>query len=280
MPHLPSQPDADEAASEPRSDGSEPVSGGGGSPSAGPRAPDSLDAAPASPGSAELLPPPPRGKLLEHLLDAEVDLDLAFDRLVDVQRGGGESRAVLRSTLPGETFASGDMTLAVLLASILSEYEDIERLLDGLKEHEAGLGAAGLLGGGDGDGGSMEDAVAVVSEAELADPATLSQVLEPLHDRRRFELLFDTAKATLDGLDIYELSRKPSVELVAVLRQQGNLRTVQSLVSFLRSLHTAADTFEAMDMPRLHVREYLKHLYLMQDWDEMSRLVGVLAVAV
>ena len=218
-----------------------------------------------------------RGKLLEHLLDDETDLDEAFDRLTASagQEDGGfddlveaPEDPVLKAVLPGDTMASGDMTLAVLLASVLSEYEDIERLLEGLKESEQ-------------EGEGLEaDAVAVVSEAELADPEALSQALEPLQERDRFEQLFDTAKGALDRLDIYELSKKPTNDVVRELRSQGSLRTVQSLVDFLRSLNTAAATFEAMAMPQPHIREYLRHLYLMQDWDEMSRLVSVLEVAV
>lgn len=209
-----------------------------------------------------------RNRLLEHLLDAEVDLDDAFDRIAAPGPPPRDADPISKAVLPGDTMASGDMTLAVLLASVLSEYEDIERLLEGLKETE--LEAEVVADPG---------AVAVVSEAELADPEALSQVLEPLQEKDRFEQLFELAKRALDRLDIYELSQKPSAEIVQILRREGSLRTVQSLVDFLRSLNTAAATFEAMAMPQPHIREYLSHLYLMGDWGEMSRLVGVLEVA-
>ena len=212
----------------------------------------------------------PRGRLLTHLLDEDVDLDEAFDRLLDAQQEIGVDHSVLKSVLPGDSMASGDMTLAVLLASVLSEYEDIEQLIEGLRESPADSRPLK----------SIEDAVAVVSEAELANPEALSKALEPLQETTRFERLFEVAKGALDELDIYELSRKSPNDLVAVLRQGGNLRTVQTSVDFLRSLNIAADTFESMDLPRPHIREYLRHLYLMRDWDEMARLVGLLEVAV
>ena len=211
-----------------------------------------------------------RGDLLTQLLDEDVDLDKAFDRLLDAQGEGGVDRAVLKSVLPGDSLASGEMTLAVLLASVLSEYRDIEQLIEGLREDHAEARPVRAI----------EDAVAVVSEEELANPEQLSRVLEPLQEQTRFEHLFEVAKGALDELDIYELSRKSPNDLVTVLREGGTLRTIQSSVDFLRSLNVAANTFEAMDMPRPHIREYLRHLYLMRDWDEMARLVGLLEVAV
>lgn len=213
-------------------------------------------------------PPPIRDPLLDQLLDEDVDLELAFDRLLDVQSASSEPDAVLKSRLPGDCMASDHHSLAVLLSSVLAEYEDIEALIEGLRENPQTAPRR------------REDAVAVVSEEELSNPEALSRVLEPLQERDRFEKLFESAKGALDELDIYELSRKSPTEVVTVLREGGNLRTVQSSVDFLRSLSVAADTFETMDLPHPHIREYLRHLYLMRDWGEMSRLVGLLEVAV
>ena len=42
----------------------------------------------------------------------------------------------------------------------------------------------------------------------------------------------------------------------------------------------AADSFEALDLPLPHIRDYLRHLYLMKDWNEMARLVRLLEAAV
>lgn len=203
-------------------------------------------------------------------MEVDVDLESAFDRLLESGATGGD-KAALKAVVPGDTLASGDLTLAVLLASVLTEYEDIERLLEGLREVDLP----------EDDPGPKGDAVAVVSEQELADPEALSRALEPLQtERARFEFLFSKAKGALDRLDVYALSRKPSHELVGALRREGNLHTVQSLVGFLRSLNTAADSFEALDLPQPHIRDYLQHLYMMRDWNEMARLVSVLEVMV
>ena len=71
----------------------------------------------------------------------------------------------------------------------------------------------------------------------------------------------------------------PSEQVISVLRHEQNLRTVQSLVEFLRSLNIAADSFEALELPQPHIRDYLRHLYMMKDWSEMGRLVQVLEIA-
>ncbi|MEM1181835.1 MAG: hypothetical protein AAGM22_26050 [Acidobacteriota bacterium] len=207
-------------------------------------------------------------KLLQHLLDDEVDLDLAFDRIVSSEQGDQHERQMLKATMPGDCLRSDEISLATLLASVLSEYRDIEQLIEGFREDDSSEGGLGT------------EAVAVVSEDELAHPERLSQALSELHEKDKFEFLFDTAKGALDQLDVYGLSRQSPDALVSVLRSESKLRTVESLVDFLRSLNTAAETFQAMDLPDLHIREYLRHLYLMRDWKEMARLVGLLEVAV
>ncbi|MEM8998565.1 MAG: hypothetical protein AAGF23_27515 [Acidobacteriota bacterium] len=216
-----------------------------------------------TPGSAA-----PSDKLLHHLLDDEVDLDLAFDRLVSSEQGNRHERQMLKATMPGDCLRSDEISLATLLASVLSEYRDIEQLIEDFREHESAEGGLGT------------EAVAVVSEDELAHPERLSQALSELHEKDKFEFLFDTAKGALNRLDVYELSRQSPDAIISVLRSEQKLRTVESLVDFLRSLNTAAETFQAMDLPDLHIREYLRHLYLMKDWKEMARLVGLLEVAV
>ena len=211
--------------------------------------------------------PPASGRLLQHLLDDEVDLDLAFDRLVSSEQGDPKDRQMMKAIMPGDCLRSDEISLATLLASVLSEYQDIEQLIEGFREQETpdGLGT---------------EAVAVVSEDELSQPELLSQALSELHERDKFEFLFDKAKGALSQLDVYGLSRQSPESILSVLRSEQKLRTVESLVDFLRSLNTAAETFEAMDLPAMHIREYLRHLYLMKDWKEMARLVSLLEVAV
>jgi hypothetical protein len=213
----------------------------------------------------------PRPRLLAQLLQTEVDLDQAFDRLL--HRGAhdpGQRLTLMKAVVPGDALISGDHTLGVLLTSVLAEYEEIERLIEGFREAEQAA-----------DGDRHDDAIAFVSEAELADPQVLARALQPLSsESARFEFLFEMAKRALERLDIYQLSQKGSSDIIAMLRHEQNLRTVQSLVEFLRSLNIAADSFESLDLPQPHIRDYLKHLYMMKDWQEMGRLVQVLEIAV
>lgn len=212
-----------------------------------------------------------RPMLLTQLLGNDVDLDEAFERLIHRPvPAGREERTAMVAVVPGEALISGDHTLTVLLTSVLAEYEEIEKLIEGFREHEA-LSRPGQ---------PTEDAIAYVSEAELSDPQALEKALSPLQsETARFEFLFEMAKRALDRLDIYQLSQKPSDQVIAMLRHEQNLRVVQSLVEFLRSLNIAADSFEALELPQPHIRDYLKHLYMMKDWNEMGRLVQVLEIA-
>jgi hypothetical protein len=212
-----------------------------------------------------------RARVLSQLLHAEGDLDEAFDRIVRRRIDSPLEQKTMKAVVPGDALTSGDHSLLVLLTSVLTEYEEIEKLIEGFREIEAEVVA----------GEPLEDAIAFVSEEELADPEALSRALAPLQsESARFEFLFEMAKSALDRLDIYRLSEKSSFDLVAAMRQEQNLLTVQSLVGFLRSLHSAADSFEALDLPGPHIRDYLEHLYQMRDWKEMGRLVQVLEIAV
>jgi len=99
------------------------------------------------------------GRLLQHLLDDEVDLDLAFDRLILSEEGDPEERQMLKAIMPGDCLRSDEISLGTLLASVLSEYRDIEQLIEDFREQEMadGLGPVAEFG---------TAAVAVVSEDE------------------------------------------------------------------------------------------------------------------
>lgn len=204
------------------------------------------------------------------LLSLEIDLEKAFARLADSGPSTAKSPP-FKIVIPGEKLGDDSLSLASLLTSMLAEFEDIERVLQGLQEEPAAPE----------EKQTIEDAVAVVSSHELQDPQALSKVLEPLQsEAARFELLFRHAKAELDHLDIYRLSRMAPDDLMGAIRRRQRLDSLQSLVVFLRTLARAADSFEALELPRPHIRDYLRHLYLMKDWNEMARLVRLLEVAV
>ena len=202
----------------------------------------------------------PRGRSDDH------DLDRAFDRMMSATADTGSS---VKALIPAEMLKAGDGSLAELLTSALAEYEEIEKALDRLSRRDSGPGTV------------VEDAVAVVSDDDLADPAALERALAPLQTRTdQLEFLYARAKFGLDRLDIYHLSRMSPERLVQVMRREPNHRSVQHLVQYLHALNAAADAFEKLAIPRPHIRDYLRYLYSLADWDEMFRMVGVLQVAV
>lgn len=213
--------------------------------------------------------PSPGDSLLARFLEPEVDLDEAFDRLLGRDEKQDDS-ATLKALVPGDLFADENPDVSAFLSSVLAEYDEIERLLGALDEHQTQRAASG-----------HNDAVAFISEAELADPEALRRALQPLQtESAKFHFLFAQARYALDRLDVYGLSRLKPELLLEILQREDNLSIVQGLVEFLRSLQLAADTFEALELPRPHIRDYLRHLYQMSNWSEMARLVERLEVSV
>ena len=208
-------------------------------------------------------------ELLEQLLDADADLERAFERLLT--RASTRSGTSVQAVVPGHALDPEGGALAGLLESIVAEYEDIDRLLSSLREAELPTSAAG--------GG--ESTVAYVTPRELADPEALAQAVAPSgSEQLRLETLFAKARHGLARLDVYNLCQRTPESVLSVVEQERNLRTVQSLVEFLRALNQAADTFESLDLPQPHIRDYLRHLYTMKDWEEMGRLVRLIEGAV
>lgn len=229
------------------------------------------------PGSPPPDDPSPGASLLARFLEPEVDLDAAFDDLLSRADKAGLGRtethappAALAPPALAPPSGGENPDVSAFLGSVLAEYDEIERLLGALDERKTPASGSG-----------HSDAVAFVSEAELADPDLLQRALEPLQTHSaKFHFLFAQARYALDRLDVYGISRLKPERLIEILRQEENLRLVQSLVEFLRHLQLAADSFEALELPRPHIRDYLRHLYQMRDWREMARLVDRLESSV
>lgn len=197
------------------------------------------------------------------------ELDEAFDRLLTPRPERGVR--ALQVVIPGETLGHEADRLASWMAGLVADFEDIDALLERLDEtHE-----------GNPEPQHIDDAIAFVSPAELADPRILARAVEPLQDSPdRLDLQFAKVRRGLDRLDVYRLSRIPSHQLMILLQQEENLDTLQHLDEFLQALSRAADAFEELALPGPHIRDYLRHLSTMPDWQEMGRLVRVLETAV
>ena len=199
--------------------------------------------------------------------DAETPLDELF--LEALQRREDAPRAPLRAVVPEDAVGDG-ARLAELLGSVVAEYEEIERALAALRDET-----------GEWERLVPESSIAFISEAELLDPVSLERALRPLQsETARFEFLFAQARVALQRLDGYSLSRRPPELVVQRLAEEDQLRNLQFVVEFLVSLQSAAASFEELELPQPHIRDYLEHLYRMKDWREMGRLVRVLELAV
>ena len=203
----------------------------------------------------------------------EADLDRAFERLAK-PAGRDQEGSSLRIVIPRDLLDTVGLTLPDLIDEVSAEWEEIEKVLAQLEEREGG-----------GDEQVIEDAVAVVSERELADPEALERALAPLQsETTRLEFLFARAKYGLDRLAAYGLSDLTPGQLLGVMRRQDNVAAVRNLVGFLRALNRAAESFEALSLPPTEIRRHLRQLYSMGDWREMedwvrwleTRVAGVL----
>lgn len=201
--------------------------------------------------------------------EADSALEQAFARALCTE-GQEEEGSSMRIVIPNDLIDLDGTSLQRMVDSVSAEWGEIENLLSALEVHDSGS-----------EDRVLEDAVAVVSEKDLGDPEALAKALEPLQsEANKLEFLYDRAKYGLDRLSDYELSDLSPSQLLAVLRTQQNYQAVQNLVGFLRSLNRAAETFEALSLPRSQIRQYLKQLYSMEDWREMESWVRWLETAV
>lgn len=209
---------------------------------------------------------------LSHPPSFEPELEAAFERLADPPKSGAAQP--LKIVIPSHALHQDGLSLAQLLSNLVADYDEIDTLLDGLRDAaDETLNPSASH--------TIDEAIAFVSHAELADPEALSRAVEPLQAARgQLELQLAKLRHCLDRLDVYHLSRLPSHDLMPILQQPGHLDSLHGLEDFLRSLNRAADAFEALDLPRPHIRDFLRHLCAMPDWQEMGHLVHILEAAV
>jgi hypothetical protein len=191
-------------------------------------------------------------------------------RLAPVARDQPAGRHAVRAVVPAELLRSCAGDADHFVSQVFAAFDEIEDVLAALEERRRTV-----------PGGSHASTTAVVPEEVIADPAELLRAVDRVQsDATRLELLLRQARHTLRRLQVYRLSRRHPGQLLGEIRKADHLRTLQYLVEFLRSIQVAADSFEKLELPRPHIRDYLEHLYSLQDWDQMSELVGTLRGAV
>jgi len=195
---------------------------------------------------------------LEGVLSDGVDLDDVLEHSLAPASASRPTRGhSVRAVVPDEAL---DHRLPDLfLDQLFTAFEEIDSVLSSLQ----GPGS---------DNGEQHPGhtVAVVPDHVIGDPEQLIKAIDRVRQARH----------SLRRLDGYRLSRQPPGRLIGEMRKARHLRTLQYLVEFLRSIHTAAESFERLELPRPHIKDYLNHLYRMEDWHAMAALVRRLERAV
>jgi hypothetical protein len=206
---------------------------------------------------------------LECALSDGADLDEALDRsLTPSSERRPASGHNLRAVVPVEAL---DHRLPQhFIDQVFIAFEEIDSVLSELHDQHPDI-----------DGQGPGHAVAVVPDDVIGDPEQVLRAIDRVQDEaEKLRLLVRQARHSLRRLNGYRLSRKPPGRLIGEMRKAQHLRTLQYVVEFLRSVHTAAESFERLELPRPHIRDYLEHLYRMEDWDALSALVRRLERAV
>jgi hypothetical protein len=209
---------------------------------------------------------------LESIFTEDGELEQALDGMLSPAQGHRETRQqYMRALLPRDSLASERLSPASLLEEVFDAFEVIDEALQVL--HEMSVAA--------GHDPALDPTCAVVPDSALADPEQLYLAIELACDETaKLELLVRQARQALQRLEVYRLSETPPSELIAEMRGANHLSCLQYLVEFLHAIYVAAESFETLELPQYHIRDYLKHLYQMEDWDAMEELVKRLETAV
>ena len=199
------------------------------------------------------------------------DLDDAVERFLspDNEAPGPRGRSV-RAVVPGEMLRPSALSPADLLEQLFLAFDEIEKALGEVLKRRTGRSEARSTPGR-----------VIVPVGVIADPSELARAIDQLQsEAEKLELLVRQARNALRRLEPYRLSRRSPGRLVDEIRHANEMRTLQYLVEFLWSIRTAADSLEELELPRMHIRDYLTYLYQMEDWRAMSTLVRRLRHAV
>ncbi len=199
---------------------------------------------------------------LDAVFADEKDLEEIVESSLEPVANPSRVAQSLRAVVPAAALRTG-CDPAEFIEQVFEAFEEIEKVLTPLMLRASNVPS--LLD---------EHPTAVVPEDTVADPEVLIQAIDRAQDeRQRFELLFRQAKHSLKRLAPYRLVQSSRGALISQMRKANNQSALQQVVGFLRSVHSAAVTFEKLELPRYHIKEYLEYLYLMEDWNAMAQLV-------
>jgi hypothetical protein len=216
-------------------------------------------------------PPDRFAAFLESVFEAGEELEEILDRsLTPIRDNGTEPGKAVQAVVPAEMLRARGADAGLLLDQVFDAFDEIDEVLTTLHEEGPQVGLEG-----------SESSITVVPDHSLGDPVQLIRAIDRVRtDAEKLQLLLRQAKHCLRRLDRYRLTDRRPGQIVAEMRNADHLRTLQYLVEFLSSIHHAAESFEMLELPRPHIRDYLEHLYRMEDWEGMATLVRRLEEAV
>lgn len=224
----------------------------------------------AIPSEAFSASPEEFSSFLEGLFLTEAELDAAIDQFL-VPGSGAEGFNLarrVRALVPPEMLETSDT--AGFIDQVFDVFDEIDEVLAALAEEDSASPDA-----------QPGRATAIVPEEVIADPLDLIRAVDRLDsESQKLAVLFRQARHALRGLRVYRLTKKSPGEVLADIRSANHLPTLQYVVDFLSSIHQAASSFERLELPKPHIRDYLEYLYRMEDWEGMARLVARLEKAV
>lgn len=207
---------------------------------------------------------------MEQVFEAGDDVEALLAELVSDDSGVGRSGRSVEVIVPPHLLSDGGGNAVAFLDRVFEAFEEIDLVL---AEVQATRHPVSRI--------RLDVSSVVVPDDVVGDPIRLMKAVDRVHgEAEKLDLIFRQAKHDLKRLSRFRISRKSPGAIVGDMRAEGELVTLQYLVSFLHSVYLAADSFEALDIPRPHIRDYLEFLYQMEDWDAMADLVRRLEKAV
>ena len=207
---------------------------------------------------------------MEAVFEAGHDVERVIENLAAQDVGVRRPCRRVEVVVPVALLEGNSGATSAFLDRVFDAFEEIDEVLTD-------------LGAGEGPMPTMRMAVrsVVIPDDEVGDPVRLLKAVDRIQSQAgKLELIFRQAKHKLKRLNRFRLSRRTPGALINQMRAEGEMITLQYLVEFLHSIHVAADSFERLEIPRPHIREYLEFLYQMEDWDAMAALVRRLELAV
>ncbi len=207
---------------------------------------------------------------LEGLFLTEQELDAALDRvLVPGTPGEGIHLARrVRALVPAEVLETSDT--AGFIDQVFDVFDEIDEVLAAFAETTSSRHAVG-----------GQAPTAIVPEEVIADPLELIRAVDRLEsEAQKFSVLFRQARHALRSLRAYRLTKRSPGQVLAEIKSANHLPALQYVVDFLSSIQQAATSFEKLELPKPHIRDYLEYLYRMEDWASMADLVSRLEKAV